>query len=105
MKMHVKTGDTVAIISGTDAGKTGKVIAVYPKTGRIMVEGINIITRHTKARNAQTPGGRIEKEAPINAAKAMLYCSKCKHGVRVNKKIDGDTKTRVCNKCGSSLDS
>ena len=74
MKMHVKKNDKVIVISGEDAGKIGKVMSAYPKEGRVMVEGVNQVKKHVKPRNTQQQGGIITKEAPIAAAKVMLYC-------------------------------
>nr|WP_122012804.1 50S ribosomal protein L24 [Maliibacterium massiliense] len=103
-KLHVKTGDTVAVISGANAGKSGKVLACFPKEGRVIVEGVNIITRHTKPRGQQNQGGRIQKEAPIYASKVMLYCDKCKRGVRVGHKVEDGKKVRVCKRCGKTFE-
>ncbi|MGI6005181.1 MAG: 50S ribosomal protein L24 [Christensenellales bacterium] len=103
-KMHVKTGDTVVVISGTEKGKQGKVMAVNPRSRRVIVERVNMITRHTKARSQSDVGGRIEKEGSIHASNVMLYCGKCKKGVRTGKRMDGDKKVRVCKSCGGNLD-
>ena len=104
-KLHVKKGDTVKVISGKDAGKTGKIIAVMPQSGRVIVEGVNMITRHVKPRSMTNPGGRIEQEGPIYASKVMLVCSKCNKPTRVaHKFLENDTKVRVCKHCGEVLD-
>lgn len=84
-KIHVKRGDLVMLISGSKEagkGKTGKVLAVFPKTGKVLVEGINMITRATKARTAMHKGGLVKKEAPVHASKVMLYSTKSKKPVR-----------------------
>jgi len=84
-KIHVKRGDLVILKSGSKEagkGKTGKVTAVFPKEGKIIVEGINVITRATKARGPMTKSGLIKKEAPIYASRVMLYSSQTKKGVR-----------------------
>lgn len=109
MKMHVKKNDKVIVISGEDAGKIGKVMSAYPKEGRVMVEGVNQVKKHVKPRNTQQQGGIITKEAPIAAAKVMLYCDKCGKGVRIGKQVSTDKdgkikKVRVCKKCGAVLD-
>ena len=110
MKMHVKKNDKVIVISGEDAGKIGKVMYAYPKTGKVLVEGVNVVKKHVRPRNAQQEGGIIDKEAPIAAAKVMLYCDKCGKGVRIGKQVseDKDSKklkrVRVCKKCGAVLD-
>ncbi len=99
-KMHVKKGDTVEIISGKDKSKRGKVLTAYPREGKIIVEGVNFVTRHKKPTGANQQGGRIRQEAPIHASKAMLVCGKCNKRTRVGHKILEDgTKVRVCKVC------
>ena len=70
--MHVRSKDQVVVISGKDKGKKGKITAAFPKTGKVVVEGVNVVTKHQKARNAMQPGGIIHKEAPIDASNVML---------------------------------
>ena len=102
--LHVKKGDTVMINSGADKGKKGKVLEVLPKDNKVVVEGVNVRSKHTKPRTAGEPGGILKSEVAINASKANLYCSKCGKGVRtkVDTKKDG-TKVRVCSKCGNEI--
>jgi large subunit ribosomal protein L24 len=108
--MHVKRGDTVMVVSGSDklgAGKTGKVLNVFPKTGKLVVEGVNMITRATKAKSVQGNAGLVQKEGPIFASKVMLYCSACKKPTRIKHKIagaKGEKKVRVCRHCSESFD-
>ena len=102
-KVHVKRDDTVIIISGDDKGKTGKVLQVSPKEGKIIAEGINIVKKHVKPRPPQENGGIVEAEGAFYASKAQLYCTKCKKATRPAVKIDGDKKKRVCVKCGAEL--
>ena len=103
--MHVRSKDQVVVISGKDKGKKGKITAAYPKTGKVVVEGVNMVTKHQKARNAMQPGGIIHKEAPIDASNVMLVCPKCKKGVRVGYSVlENGTKVRVCKKCGASIE-
>jgi len=107
MKVHVKKGDMVQVISGKDAAdkKRGKVLAVDRTKGRVIVEGVNIIKKHTKPTQANPQGGIIEKPGFIHSSNVALYCSKCKGPVRVGKKIKEDgTKVRVCKKCGTEFD-
>ena len=100
MKIHVKKNDTVIVISGKDRGKTGEVLKAYPKTGKILVQGVNIIKKHQKADKSHVESAIIEKEAAINSSKVMLYCNKCKNATRISNKIlDDGTKVRVCKKC------
>lgn len=103
-KVHVRKGDTVVVITGKDAGKKGKILEVHPKTGRVIVEGVNIVKRHTRPSQSLPQGGIIEKPAPIHSSNVMPYCSKCERPVRVAKRIDGNNKERICRKCGEVLD-
>ena len=102
-KIHVKTGDTVMVISGKDKGKTGKVLEVSPKEGKIIVEDINIVTKHVKPRREGEAGGIMKVPGAMNASKVMLYCSKCKKPTRIAHKVSGDSKVRVCKHCGAEL--
>ena len=104
MKVHVRKSDTVVVISGKDKGKTGEVLKVYPKTGRVLVQGVNIVKKHQKANKSQVESAIIEREAAINSSKVMLYCNKCKKATRIASKIlDDGTKVRVCKKCSETF--
>lgn len=104
-KMHIKKGDSVVVITGKDAGKQGKVIDVNAAAGRVFVDKVNLVSRHTKPTPGAPQGGIVKKEAAIDSSNVMLYCSKCGKGVRVNKQFKDDgTKIRVCAKCGASFD-
>ena len=101
--LNVKTGDNVVVITGKDAGKQGKVLACYPDKNRVVVEGVNIVSRHTKPRSAQEAGGIIKREGSIDVSNVMIVCPTCGKPTRV-KHADIDGKhTRVC-KCGAVLD-
>ncbi|NLJ98453.1 MAG: 50S ribosomal protein L24 [Tissierellia bacterium] len=103
--MHVKNGDTVIVISGKDKGKKGKVLKVNPKENKVIVEGINMLTKHMKAQGPGQEGGIISQEGAINASKVMYYCEKDETGVRVGSKfLEDGSKVRVCKKCGEVLD-
>ena len=102
-KMNVKKGDTVQVITGKDKGQTGKVISVLPKEGKVVVEKVNIVSRHVKARKQGDESGIIQKEAPLYVSKVMLFCPKCNRGVRSGRKIEGDKKVRVCKRCGAQI--
>ena len=104
-KVHVKTGDKVMVIAGKDAGKSGKVIKVIPSKQRVVVEGVNIVKRHTKPNQKQTQGGIMEVPAPIHSSNVMPICGKCDKPVRVGHKfLEGGKKARYCKKCGEILD-
>ena len=102
--LHIKTGDTVAILSGDDKGVTGEVIAVSPSEGKVIVKGVNIIHKHVKPRRQGETGGIVDAEGAIYASKVALYCPKCEKGVRTNVVMDGDKKVRACAKCGHKFD-
>ena len=101
--LHVKKDDTVIVISGDDKGAKGKVLATSPKEGKVIVEGVNMQTKHVKPRKQGENGGIIKVEGAMYASKVMLYCSKCGKGVRYSTKVEDGKKTRVCVKCGSKL--
>ena len=101
--MNIRKDDTVIVLSGDDKGAKGKVIAVSPKEGKVIVEKVNMIHKHVKPRKQGEAGGIIDAEGAIYASKVALYCSKCDKGVRVKVKMDGDKKIRVCAKCGREI--
>ena len=103
-KLHVKRDDEVIVISGDDKGKRGKVVETSPEEGKVIVSGVNVVSKHTKPRKQGDQGGIIKVDGPIYADKVMLYCSKCGKGVRAAHKIlDDGKKVRVCAKCGENL--
>ena len=103
-KVHVKTGDTVVVLSGKDKGKKGKVMAVSPSEGKIIVEKVNIVSKHIKPRRMGEPGGIIKAEGAMYASKVQVICPRCKKPTRVGHKIyDDGTKSRICVKCGEAL--
>ena len=103
-KLHVKKGDTVMVIAGKDKSKSGKIIKIVPKKDGVLVEGLNIVKRHARARGNQ-PGGIMEKEAPVHISNVMLLCGTCKKPVRTKvSMLEDGKKARVCVKCGESFD-
>ena len=105
--MKIKSGDTVEIVQGDERGTRGTVRVAYPREGRIIVEGVNIVIKHQRpvpAGRQQTQGGRIEVEAPIHASNVMLVCPSCQQPTRVGYTHDGDRKVRVCKKCNARVD-
>ncbi len=104
-KLNIKKDDQIVVISGKDKGKKGKVLSAYPDQNRILVSGINLVTKHKRPKNQRDPGGIIHQEAPINASNAMLVCNKCDKATRAAKKtLDNGKRVRVCKKCGDTFD-
>ena len=103
-KVHVKSGDTVVILSGKDKGKQGKVLQVSPKERKVIVEGLNIATKHVKPRRQGEQGGIVEAEAAMYACKVQLVCPKCGKATRIGHKILEDgSKVRVCKSCNEEI--
>ena len=103
-KLHVKRGDVVAITTGKDKTKTGKILKVDTSKNAAIVEGLNVVKRHTRARGNQ-PGSLVEKEAFINISNVMLFCVKCNKPVKAKSSVLEDgKKVRVCKQCGESFD-
>ena len=103
MSMNVKKGDTVVVLSGKDRGKQGKVLGTVPADGKVVVEGINMVTCHVKPRKQGETGGIVKREAALAACKVQVVCPKCSKATRVAYKIENGKKTRVCKKCGAEL--
>ena len=105
MLARIKKNDTVMIIAGKERGKIGKVLRVLPEENRAIVERLNIVKRHMKPRGPQSPGGVMEKEAPIHMSNIMPMCEKCNAPVRVGTRLlDDGSKSRLCRRCGELLD-
>jgi len=103
--MKIRKNDTVLVIAGKDRGKRGKVRFAYPKEQRILVEGINFIKRHTRARGQARQAGIIEREAPIHVSDVMLVCTRCNHPARVGYlRLEDGRKVRICRSCGEVID-
>ena len=105
-KIHVKKGDTVIVLSGKDKGKKGKVLAVSPAEQKVIVEGINMVTKHVKPRRMGEPGGIVKAEGAMYASKVQLVCPRCGKPTRIGHKILADgSKVRMCKneKCGETL--
>ena len=104
VKVHVTKGDTVRVMRGDDKGHVGKVLRVFRKTGRVVVEGANFVKRHRKARTAEEQGGIISFEAPIHASNVMLLDPKDETPTRTRRRIDTDgTKERISVKSGDAI--
>lgn len=121
MRLSIRKNDTIQVISGREKGKTGKVLRVSAKTGRVTVEKLNMVKRHMKPSQQNPQGGIIEKEVPLQYSNVLLFCTKCNRGVRHGhkqgeeaaskgtKKAAGTAgaqkKVRVCKRCESTLES
>ena len=103
--MSIRRNDTVAVIAGRSRGKRGKVHRVMPEENRLIVEGVNLVKRHTKPRGIARQAGIIEKEAPIHVSNVMLVCPACNKPTRIghNRLADG-SRVRICRRCGATLD-
>ena len=101
--MHIKTGDTVVVLSGNSKGVKGEVIAVSPAEGKVLVKGANMIHKHVKARRQGETSGIVDAEGAMYASKVALFCPKCNKGVRVHHVIEDGKKIRTC-KCGHKFD-
>ena len=103
-KMSIKKDDLVVVLSGKDKGKQGKVLKTEPKSGKVIVEKVNMVSRHTKPRKQGEEGGILKKEAPIYACKVQKVCPKCNKPTRSAHKVLADgKKVRICKKCGAEI--
>ncbi len=102
-KLKIKKGDEVIVLAGKDIGRRGTVTRVYPATDKVIVDGINMVKRHTKPRGQVMQGGIIDKEMPIHISNVALWCKDC-GATRIGYRFANDgSKKRVCRKCGSDL--
>ncbi len=102
-KMNIKAGDTVKVITGKDKGAQGEVLFAYPQKGRVTVQGVNLVKKALRPTQANPNGGIDTREAPIDVSNVMLVCPECGLPTRIGFKVEGDTKTRVCKKCGKAI--
>ena len=101
--MKIRKGDQVYVIAGKDVGKTGEVTRVITERDRVIVDGDNVAKRHQRATNATMQGGIIDKDMPLHVSNVAIVCSSCGKPSRIGYRFDGDTKVRVCRKCGKDL--
>ena len=102
--MNIKKGDKVKVLAGKDKGKEGTILRSLPQKQRVVVEKVNIVSRHTKPRKQGEEGGILKKEAPIYACKVQRVCPKCNKPTRpAHKLLEGGKKVRVCKKCGAEI--
>jgi large subunit ribosomal protein L24 len=106
-KMKIRRGDNVRVMTGKDSGREGRVLAVLPRRNRLIVEGVNMVKRHQKLRAAQGRGGQeggiINQEAPLHASNVQIICPSCGPTRIGYKVVPGETKVRVCRKCGGEI--
>ncbi len=101
--MKIKKGDTVKVLTGKDRGKTGKVIKVYPKKGKVTVEGVNVYKKHTRPRRRGEKGEIVSVVRPMDASNVILVCPKCNKPTRSGCRFEGNKKVRYCKKCNAEI--
>jgi len=101
--MKIKKNDNVAVISGKDKGKSGKVLRAMPKADKLLIESINIIKRHQRPRKQGEKGQILQMPSPIHVSNVMLICPKCSKPTRVGYRLEGGGKLRICKKCGGTV--
>jgi len=106
-KWSIRKNDTVQVIAGREKGKSGKVLRVSQKTGRVTVGGLNMVKRHVKPSQKHPQGGLIEKETGLHFSNVLLFCTKCnrgvRHGIKVEKGGDRSKKARICKRCDAEI--
>jgi large subunit ribosomal protein L24 len=103
--LKIKKGDRVEVLSGKYKGKQGKVLKSFPENGRIIIEGVNLVKKHSRPTQENPQGGIVTKEAPIDISNVALVCDACSNNVRVGYHLDAEgSKRRICRKCGADLD-
>ena len=103
-KVHVKKGDRVYVLTGEERGKSGKILRVLPKKNRVIIDGINMMKKHTRPTPTNTQGGIIESPAPMDASNVMLVCPRCDEPSRVKRQRDASGVVRVCKNCNQPID-
>ena len=102
--LNIHRNDTVQVLSGSDAGKRGRVLRVFPDKDRVLVEHVRVVKKTVSSKSGKnTKGGIAEQESPLHVSNVALVCGNCGKATRVGYKVEGDTKIRVCKKCGSTL--
>ena len=104
MKMNIKKGDRVKVMTGKDAGVEGVVLDAFPQKQRVTVEKVNVVKKHLRPTQANPSGGISEIEAPIHVSNVSIICPTCKKPTRINTRREDGKKIRVCNKCGKDID-
>ena len=99
--MKIRKGDNVIMLGGKDKGKNGKITITFPKENKVVVEGLNLIKKHLRAKKQGQKGQIVSKERAVSVSSVALVCGSCSKQTRIGYKIEGENKTRVCKKCGS----
>ena len=103
-KVHVKKGDRVYVLTGEERGKSGRILRVLPGKNRVIIDGINIVKKHTRPTPTNTQGGIIESPAPMDASNVMLVCPNCEQPSRVSRQRGPEGLVRICKACGKPID-
>jgi large subunit ribosomal protein L24 len=103
VKLKLKKGDRVVVLTGKDVGKEGEITRVFPDRNRVIVAGVNMAKKHQRATKATSQGGIIDKDMPINISNVALLCPSCNKATRVGYRVDGEEKQRTCKKCGKDI--
>lgn len=101
--MRIKKNDNVIMLSGKDRGKSGKVLKLFPREAKVIVEGLNVLTRHQRPRRQGEKGQKVQVPRRVALAKVMLLCPKCSKRTRVEYRIEGAKKERICKKCERTI--
>ena len=101
--MRIKKGDNILVIAGKDRGRKGKVVRALPQEAKIVVEGINMRTKHLRAKRAGQKGQMVQMPSPFDVSNVKIVCEKCQKATRVGYKVEGNTKTSICKKCGAPI--
>jgi large subunit ribosomal protein L24 len=101
--MKIRRGDTVIVISGKDKGKKGKVLEVFPKIAKIVVEGVNLKKKHMRPRKAGEKGQIIQTPSPLHVSNVKIFCPRCNRGTRIGYRLEGKKKFRICKKCQTDI--
>lgn len=101
--MKIRKGDNILVISGKDRGKTAKILKAFPKKGRVLVEGVNLRSKHIKPKKQGEKGQVVKIPLPLNVSNVKIVCPKCGKATRLGYKITGDKKFRICKKCKSEV--
>ena len=105
LQTPIRRNDNVVVLTGKDAGKRGRVLKVLPEKNRLIIEGVNLIKRHTKPNPGKNiKGGVVQREATMHASNVQLVCPECGARTRIGHRIDGDRKVRICRKCEGVVD-